>query len=155
MIETSSFMRTLRFFATAAFALACRDPLKPLSPSDVVGAWVLDLSAPPTCTSSGAGQQLHLDLMVVGQSQAPTGSVSGGWDFDTRVPPRYAVAGSVDFRTGRLIGALWQQPNSLGSSLDVTVGGYHSLRGQLLDPASGASPNFTGGSCTFDVVGHR
>jgi hypothetical protein len=142
--------------AAAACALACQDPTKPiLTPSEVVGAWVLVLSAPPACTSSGVGQELHLDVALIGQSQSPTATVTGSWDFDSRVSPRYLVAGSIDFRTGRFLGALWQQQDSVGAALAVVVGSYAVMQGQLTDPAPGVTGIFSGGSCRFDVVGHR
>jgi hypothetical protein len=156
MIPNSSHPQVWRAVAAAALALACQDPAKPLlTPSQVVGAWVLVLSASPACTSSGVGQQLHLDLALIGQSQSPTATVTGVWDFDSRVPPRYLVTGSIDFRTARLIASLWQQQDSVGSALAVLVGSYDAMQGQLTDPAPGVSGNFSGGSCSFDVTGHR
>src|SRR5262245_57064906 len=86
--------------ALAALLLtaACQDPAKPpITPAQVVGAWVLILNSPSSCSSSGAGQQLHLDLVLSGQSQSQTATVDGGWDFDARVPPRYSIVGSIDF----------------------------------------------------------
>lgn len=145
-----------RSFAVAAFALACQDPAKPLlTSSQVVGTWVLELSTAVSCTSSGVGQQLHLDMALIGQSPSPTATVTGGWDFDTRIPPRYLVAGDIDLRTGRLTASLWQQQGSVGSAFEALVEDYNAMHGQLTDPAPGASGNFSGGSCTFDVTGHR
>jgi hypothetical protein len=137
-------------------AVACQDPVKPLlTPSRIVGAWVLVLNSPPACASSGAGQQLHLDLAFSGHSQSPTGVVTGGWDFDSRVPPRYGINGTLDLRSGHLVGSLWQQEAAIGSALDVVLPSADSLRGELTDPAPGASGNFTGGPCVFEVSGHR
>ena len=142
--------------AATVSALACQDPAKPLvTPSQVVGSWALVLDAPAGCTSSGAGQQLHLDVALLGRSQSPTGTVAGGWDFDTRLTPRYIISGDIDLRTGQLRAALWQQENVMGSALDVVVVSYDSLAGHLTDPVPGASGNFSGGPCTFDVRGHR
>ena len=142
--------------AAAVTLVGCEDPAKPLlTPSQIVGAWVLVLGAPTTCTSSGDGQQLHVDVQLSGQSESPTGTVGGGWDFDTREPPRYAINGTIDLRSGRLLASLWQQDNAIGSALDVVVQSYDSLRGQLSDPVAGASGNFDGGPCTFDLIGHR
>ena len=155
MIPTSH-AQNWRVVAAAALAVACQDPAKPLlSASQLVGRWVLVLSASPACTSSGAGLQLHIDLALIGQSQSPTATVTGGWDFDSRVPPRYLLAGSIDLRNGRLIGFLWQQQDAVGSALNVEVGGYNAMHGQLTDPAPGVSGNFSGGLCSFDVAGHR
>jgi hypothetical protein len=120
-----------------------------------VGSWALVLDAPAGCTSSGAGQQLHLNVALLGQSASPTGTVAGGWDFDTRATPRYVISGDIDLRTGQLRASLWQQENVMGSALDVVVVGYDSLAGHLTDPVPGASGNFSGGPCTFDVRGHR
>lgn len=140
----------------AILAIACQDPTKPpITPSQVVGAWVLVLNSPAGCASSGAGQQLHVDLILSGQSQSPTAVVDGGWDFDGRVPPRYTIAGELDFPSGQLTASLWQVEDTVGSSLEVVVESYNALQGQLTDPAPGASGNFTGGPCTFQVTGHR
>jgi len=137
-------------------ALACQDPEKPLlTASQVVGAWVIVLNSPPACTSSGSGQQLYLDLVLSGQTQSPTLTVSGGWDFDARVSPRYMINGTVDLRTAHLTASLWQQEDTVGSTLDVVVENYNAMQGQLTDPAPGASGNFSGGSCTFQVTAHR
>jgi hypothetical protein len=140
----------------AVLAVACHDPGKPLvPPSQVVGVWVLELDAPPACTNSGAGQQLHLDLALTGQAQSPSATVTGGWDFDGRVPPRYQINGAMDLRTAHLDASLWQQVDVVGSKLDVVVESYNAMQGQLTDPAPGASGNFSGGSCTFQATGHR
>lgn len=156
MTPMPSHSRTWRCLAATALAIACQDPVKPLiTPAQVVGGWVLVLNASPACTSSGVGQQLYLDLALIGQSQSPTATVTGGWDFDSRIPPRYLISGSIDFRTGRLIAALWQQQNSVGSALDVVVAAYEAMQGQLTDPAPGVTGNFSGGSCSFDAAGHR
>jgi hypothetical protein len=94
-------------------------------------------------------------LILSGQSQSPTATIDGGWDFDGRVPPRYTIAGELDFPSGHLTASLWQVEDTVGSSIDVVVESYNALQGQLADPALGASGNFTGGPCTFQVTGHR
>jgi len=140
----------------AVLAVACHDPVVPRLPSSqIVGAWVLVLNSPPGCTSSGAGQQLHLDLVLTGQAQSPSATVTGGWDFDARVPPRYQINGTLDVRTAHINTSLWQQVDVVGSHLDVVVESYNAMQGQLTDPTPGASGIFSGGSCTFQVTGHR
>jgi hypothetical protein len=138
----------------AVLAVACHDSAL-LPTSQVVGAWVLVLDSPPACTSSGAGQQLHLDLVLTGQAQSPSATVTGGWDFDARVPPRYQINGTIDLRTAHLNASLWQQVDVVGSNLDAVVESYNAMQGELTDPKPGASGNFSGGSCTFQITGHR
>jgi hypothetical protein len=142
--------------AVSMLIAACQDSAKPrVTPAEIVGAWVITLSSPPGCTSTGAGQQLFLDVQLSGHSQSPTATVNGGWDFDRRLSPRYSITGTLDYRTGGLTAALWQQKDSVGSTLDAVVQTDGALQGQLVDPRPGFAPNFSGGACTFQVIGQR
>ena len=130
-----------------------------LSLADVVGAWVVEVPANPSCAPPGPASQRFIHLTAGAYSLATRGGVVNFVDdWEIVDPPRFEwpVTGNIDLDTRVLKLRLWLRMLDVGSQLtaDLSSDG-RTLTGTLSDPIPGYDAHFVLGSCSWEVTGRK